>query len=80
MKKRIKPAAPEAQQPHRQILTVEQLSERWGGHPTPQTLGKWREEGIGPKSFKAGGKTSRALYDLADVIAYEASQKAKGTR
>ena len=80
MKKRITIAAPPAPKPAGEILTAQQLSERWGGHPTPMTLAKWREAGEGPKWFKVGGKTSRALYDLADVVAYETKKKAEAGR
>lgn len=61
-------------------LTAEQLSSRWGGSPGLRTLAGWRLAGVGPKWFHVGGKTSRVLYPLADVEAYEADQKAKAGR
>jgi hypothetical protein len=61
-------------------LTPEQLSARWHGSPSPRTLDGWRRRGVGPKWFHVGGKTSRVLYTMADVEAYEAAQKAKAGR
>jgi hypothetical protein len=66
-----KPKAPEPVS-----LTTEQLSARWGGSPCVRTLNGWRLNGVGPKSYKLGGQTSRVMYALADIEAYEAAQKA----
>ena len=48
-------------------LTPEQLSNRWGGKPTEETLGVWRHKKKGPKFVKLG----RVLYRLSDVVEYE---------
>ncbi|WP_232522481.1 AlpA family transcriptional regulator [Chitinibacter sp. GC72] len=47
-------------------LTPQQLAERWGF--SPNTLTRWRHEGIGPLYLKLGG---RVLYRLEDIEQYE---------
>lgn len=60
-------------------LTAPELCARWGGNVSMGTLAAWRLSGRGPRWFKLGGKTSRALYRLGDVIAYE-NEKMKGKK
>jgi hypothetical protein len=58
-----------------QYLAPSELSERWQGKITTQTLAQWRARKVGPAYTKLGGSV---LYDLADVEAYEAKQRRGG--
>jgi len=49
-------------------LTTRQLSDRWGGSPTPQTLKNWRNTGRGIPFIKLGRLVK---YRLSDVLKYE---------
>jgi hypothetical protein len=53
-------------------LTEKQLSDRWGGSPTPGTLRNWRHQGKGPRYVKIGQKPK---YLLSDVLKYERKLK-----
>jgi len=53
------------------FLTPDQLSDRWEGVISVQTLANWRSNNTGPKPFKAGGKV---LYSLDAVLAFEESR------
>lgn len=59
----------------RDILTTEDLSARWGGEVTPETLMNWRSMGLGPKYVKLNKKkkdsASRVVYRLKAVEKYE---------
>ena len=67
----------------RDILTTEELSARWGGEVTADTLANWRSMGMGPKYVKLNnkkkgkdgeahdGKNIRVVYRLKDVMDYE---------
>lgn len=70
-----RPKKPKAPEPV--SLTTKQLSDRWGGSPSVRTLDGWALCGLGPKWFKLGGHTSRRLYAMVDVVAYEAKKKAE---
>lgn len=54
-----------------ELLTQEDLAERWG--LAPRTIANWRWAKRGPKHFKAGQK---AFYRVEDVIKFEQ----RGTR
>ena len=49
-------------------LTTKQLSDRWGGTPTPETLRNWRYQGKGVRFIKIGNLVK---YPLSEVIKYE---------
>ena len=53
-------------------LTTHELAERF--RTSPETIRYWRHIGHGPKSFKPG---RLVLYDVADVEAWEESERAK---
>ena len=48
-------------------LSPEELSARWKGRITVETLANWRWEDKGPRWQKIG---NRVWYDIEDVIAY----------
>lgn len=53
-----------------ELLTTEQLAERWGIHKA--TLNNWRSKKKGPKYIKLGKHVrSPILYRLSDIIEYE---------
>lgn len=54
------------------FLSPAELSARWNGAVAPSTLALWRTQKSGPAYTKLGGKV---FYALADVEAYEASQR-----
>jgi hypothetical protein len=59
------------------FLTTQDLAQRW--RMNPGTLSNWRIAGRGPRWFKLGeGQSSKVLYRLADVEAYE--QEAMGEK
>lgn len=53
-------------------LSTAELADELGHKP--ETLRGWRWRGIGPPSYKIGGKT---VYDRIDVDAWIAAQKAR---
>ena len=54
------------------FLNQKQLAERWA--LSPSSLTRWRCEGKGPPYLKLGpAPSSRIMYRLSDVEAYEAS-------
>lgn len=52
----------------KKFLTTKELSERWGGSPTPATLRQWRHQKRGVRYVKMG---NMARYPLSEVIKYE---------
>lgn len=50
------------------LLTPEQLVERWAGAVTLATLSTWRSRGGGPKFVRIG---RQPRYRLADIEEYE---------
>jgi hypothetical protein len=50
------------------LLTPDELVERWKGAVSVRTLDQWRYLGKGPSSIKIGNKVR---YKLADVVAWE---------
>ena len=50
------------------------LAARWG--VSRRTLQRWRQEGIGPKYLKLGG---RVVYELTEIEAFEDQQRKDGT-
>ena len=55
----------------KKLLTTKELSERWNGSPTPDTLRQWRSKKKGPQYVKLGG----VRYRLSDIVEYEESLK-----
>lgn len=53
-------------------LTPEQLSQRWGGSPTVETLRNWRSQGRGVKFIKIG---KLIKYPLSEILKFEKSRK-----
>lgn len=54
------------------FLNQKQLAERWA--LSPSSLTRWRCDGKGPPYIKLGpAPSSRVMYRLSDVEAYEAS-------
>lgn len=58
-----RPAVPEGP-----YLSPEELTARWRGKISIETLANWRSQKKGPRFTKIG---SRVLYPLADIQAYE---------
>lgn len=54
-----------------EYLDTAELAARWKMQPA--TLRSWRNRGAGPAFIKPGGK---ALYAMADVLAWEARKEA----
>lgn len=57
-----------------QMLTTEELAERW--RVAPITIRRWRMENSGPPYVKLGaGSKSRVVYLLKDIEDWESSHK-----
>lgn len=53
-----------------EILTSQQLAERWG--MSVGTLQNWRVKGKGPRHIKLGeGRATKVLYRLDDIVEFE---------
>lgn len=50
------------------FMSPQELSARYLGRITIDTMEKWRRDGIGPAYYKFGGKV---LYRLSDVLIWE---------
>lgn len=57
------------------VLTPDQVVERWGGVVKRHTLANWRSKGRGPRYMRIG---SRILYPLRDLELWEAAQAVGG--
>jgi hypothetical protein len=55
-----------------ELLTPQELSDRWKGQIALGTLANWRVQNKGPKYIRIGGKP---FYRLTDVIQYEDNQE-----
>lgn len=56
-----------------QLITAAELARRWAMNP--RTLTNWRTQGRGPAYIKLGvGGSTRVLYRVADVLAWEANR------
>lgn len=58
------------------FLTAGEVSARYGGKISTRTLANWRNQGIGPKYTKLGGKV---MYRIADLESWEASNTVQST-
>lgn len=54
------------------FISPEELAARWNNRLSPDTLERWRRDGIGPDYYKLGGKV---LYRLSHVRAFEDQQR-----
>lgn len=57
-------------------LTTADLATRWS--MSANTIRNWRFRGLGPRFFKPAGDRGKALYKLADVLAWEAARTTGG--
>lgn len=55
-----------------ELLTPDQLCERWQRRIKPNTLAQWRSEGKGPAFTKIGNKV---FYRLDSIIKWEKEQE-----
>lgn len=54
-------------------LTTADLARRW--RVSVKTVRTWRFRGSGPRYFKPNGPRGKALYELGDVLAWEAREQ-----
>lgn len=54
-------------------LTTADLAARW--RVSVKTVRGWRFRRSGPRYFKPNGQRGKALYDLADILAWEAGDR-----
>lgn len=59
-----------------EYLTVQELSDRYKGKISVNTLNNWRNLGVGPSFLKAGGKV---LYPLDKLVEWEQRNTVKST-
>ncbi|WP_431285592.1 helix-turn-helix transcriptional regulator [Humitalea sp. 24SJ18S-53] len=67
--------APQARRRDRAFLTQAELAYRW--RLSERTLEKWRQQRIGPRHLRIGG---RVRYPADEVERYEAAQLRGGAR